>query len=151
MAIAVPLNRVIYVIVLVHAIVSGYHGWSHVVAMVPVNAAQNLFIVTVVFASPLLAVALLVRGRVQSGRVIFTLSMLGSLIFGIVFHFILDTADLCTNVRGISSQMFLVSAGLLSAVEFVGFISGSILLALPYRSSFQQIAFSLTHERNQMK
>lgn len=140
MATAVPLNSFIYAVVLAHTIVSGYHGWNHFAAMVPTTAAQNIFIATVVFASPLLAAVLLVRGRVWSGRVIFTLSMLSSFIFGVVFHFILDTTDLCTNVRGIGSHMFFVSALMLAAVECIGFIGGGILLARPHNGSLQRIA-----------
>lgn len=129
MVTVVPLNSFIYAIVLAHTIVSGYHGWSHFAAVVPTTAAQDVFIGTVVFASPLLAAVLLVRGRVGAGRVIFILSMLSSFIFGVVFHFILDTPDLCTNVRGIGSHMFSLSAVMLAAVECTGFIGGGILLA----------------------
>ena len=68
MVIAVPPNSVIYAIALVHAIVSGYHGWSHDHSAVPTTLAQNIFIGTVVFASPLLAVLLLVRGRIYGVR-----------------------------------------------------------------------------------
>ena len=92
--------------------------------MVTNTLAQNIFIVTVIFASPILAVMLLVRSRILSGCTIFTLSMLGSFVFGIVFHFILDTPDLCSNVRGIGSQLFFVSAILLATVEFIGFVWG---------------------------
>lgn len=124
MEIAVPPNSVIYAIVLVHAMVSGYHGWSHHHSAVPTTLAQNIFIVAVVFASPILAVILLVRGRIHPGIALFSLSMLGALIFGLLFHFALDTADLYSNVRGIGAQTFFVSALLLAAVEFIGFVWG---------------------------
>ncbi len=139
MVIAVRLNSVVYAIILVHALAGVYHGWSHFAAMVPTNVMQNVFIVTVVFTLPVLAVVLLVRGKVQAGRVIFTLSMLSSLIFGVVFHFILDTADLCANVDGTGSRMFAVSALMLATVEGMGCIAGGILLALPYRRQLQRI------------
>lgn len=137
MVTVVPSNSFIYAIVLTHTIVSGYHGWSHLAALVPTTAAQNIFIGTVIFASPLLAAVLLVRGRVGAGRVIFTLSMLSSSIFGVVFHFILDTPDLCANVRGVGSHMFFMSAVMLAAVECAGSIGGSILLARPYGQSLR--------------
>lgn len=124
MVIAVPPNSVIYAIALVHAIVSGYHGWSHYYAAVPNTLAQSIFIVAMVFVLPGVAVVLLVLGRVHSGIAIFSLSMLGALIFGLLFHFVLDTPDLCSNVRGAGSQSFFVSAALLAAVEFIGFARG---------------------------
>ena len=115
MAIPVKSDKAIYCIVLLHAIVSGGHGWSHSAAMVATTLPQNIFIATVVFAAPLLASGMLIRG-INAGRVLFTLSMLGSLMFGLCFHFFLDTPDLCTNVRGAGAQGFFVSALLLAAV-----------------------------------
>lgn len=124
MVIVVPPNSVIYAIVLVHALVSGYHGWSHDYAAVPNTLAQRMFIVALVFVSPLLAVVLLIRGSIHSGIAIFALSMIGALIFGVLVHFALDTPDLYSNVRGIGSQTFFVSAVLLAAVEFIAFAWG---------------------------
>ena len=121
----VPPNSVIYTIVLIHALVSGYHGWSHDYAAVPNTLAQRMFIVAVVFVSPLLAVILLARGRMRSGIAILTLSMLGALLFGALVHFVLDTPDLCSNVRGVGAQPFCVSAVLLAVVELIGFAWGS--------------------------
>lgn len=124
MVIAVPPHSVIYAIVLVHALVSGFHGWSHDDAAVPNTLAQSLFIVAVVFVAPLLAVVLLARGSIHSGIAMFSLSMLGALLVGVLFHFALDTPDLYSNVRGMDSQRFVVSAVLLAAVEFIGFVWG---------------------------
>ena len=101
MVIVVPPNSVIYAIVLVHALVGGYHGWSHDDAAVPNTLAQSMFIGAVVFVSPLLAVVLLVRGRIHSGIAIFALSMLGALIFGVLVHFALDT-PVCVRMCAVS-------------------------------------------------
>lgn len=117
---AVPPHSVIYAIVLVHALVSGYHGWSHDDAAVPNTLAQSLFIVAVVFVSPLLAVALLIRGSMHSGMAISALSMLGALLVGVLFHFARDTPDWCSHVQGLGSQTCCLSAVLLAAVEVIG-------------------------------
>jgi len=122
---AVPPNSVIYAMILGHTIVSGYHGWSHFYAAVPASLAQNVFIVSVIFVSPVLAALLLVRRMTYAGVVLFTLSMLGALTFGVMYHFIMDTPDLCTNVRGIGSRQFFVSAVLLASLEFIGFVWGA--------------------------
>jgi hypothetical protein len=121
---AVPPNSVIYFIVLVHSLVSGCHGWSHAYAAVPTSVVQNIFIVSVIFVSPVLAALLLVRRKIYAGVALFTLSMSGAFLFGLVFHFMLDTPDLCSNVRGIGSQLFFASAVLLASVEFVGLVWG---------------------------
>ena len=51
--------------------------------------------------------------------------MLGALIFGLIFHFVLDTPDLYSNVQGTGARTFFVSAALLAVVEFVGFAWGA--------------------------
>jgi len=121
---AVRVNSVVYSIALVHTLVSGYHGLSHHHSAVPTSLAQNIFIVTVIFASPLLAALLLIRGKIYAGIVLFFSSMLGAFIFGLMFHFILDTPDLYSHVTGAGSQTFFVSAVLLAVVEFIGFVWG---------------------------
>lgn len=121
---AVPPNSVIYAMILGHTIVSGYHGWSHFYATVPTSLAQNVFIVSVIFVSPILAALLLVSRRIYAGVVLFTLSMSGALIFGLMYHFIIDSPDLCSNVRGIGSRQFFVSAVLLASVELIGLVWG---------------------------
>lgn len=121
---AVSLKSIIYSLVLVHAVVSGFHGWSHFYTGVPITLAQNIFIATVIVSMPLLAVVLLTRRRMNAGCAMLSLSMLGSFIFGVVFHFILDTPDLYSNVYGHGSQMFFISAILLAALELIGFVGG---------------------------
>jgi hypothetical protein len=113
-----------YSLVLVHALVSGVHGWSHFYTGVPITLAQSIFIATVIVAMPLLAVVLLTRRRMSAGCAVLSLSMLGSFIFGVVFHFILDTPDMYSNVYGHGAQMFRISAILLAALELIGFVWG---------------------------
>ena len=58
--------------------------------------------------------------------------MLGALIFGLAFHFVLDTPDLYSNVQGTGARTFFVSAGLLATVEFIGFVWGAIVGGASY-------------------
>ena len=58
--------------------------------------------------------------------------MLGALIFGLTFHFVLDTPDLYSNVQGTGARTFFVSAGLLATAEFIGFVWGAIVGGASY-------------------
>jgi hypothetical protein len=46
--------------------------------------------------------------------------MVGSLMFGIAFHFVADTPDSVVNVCGAGARIFFVSAVLLAVVELMG-------------------------------
>lgn len=123
-----PSNKLVFALVAIHAIVAGYHGWYHFSAMVPTTLAQNFFIATVVMAAPLLAAVMLARGRMHAGLAIFTSSMLGALLFGVGFHFVLDTPDLCSNVSGTGARGFFLSAAALATVELIGATAGAFWL-----------------------
>jgi hypothetical protein len=110
----------VYLLVAVHAVASGVHGWSHLDAGVPTTLGQNVFISTVIFAMPPLATALIALRRLRLGYALLLLSMAGSFVFGIVFHFVVDTRDSVVNVCGAGARMFLVSAVLLALVELTG-------------------------------
>jgi hypothetical protein len=116
----VPSERAAYVFILVHMVASSLHGWSHFHTGVPTNFIQNVFIATVIVAMPPLAGTFIALRKPHLGYALLLLSMAGSLAFGVAFHFVLDTPDLCINVRGAGARMFLVSAVLLALVELVG-------------------------------
>lgn len=69
---------------------------------------------------PLLAAALIALRKFHLGYALLFLSMVGSLIFGVAFHFVLDTPDLFINVHSVGAQMFLASAVLLALIELAG-------------------------------
>ena len=50
--------------------------------------------------------------------------MLASFAFGYLFHFVVDTADLHSNVVGEHSGLFFHSALSLALIEFAGFVYG---------------------------
>ena len=57
--------------------------------------------------------------------VLFSASMLASLVFGLVLHFALESPDLYSNVALEHGALFLHSAMGLALVEFVGFVLGA--------------------------
>jgi hypothetical protein len=120
----VPSNRFIYVLFAAHAAVSGYHGWSHSVASVPATALQDVFIDAVIVAAPVIAVALIFARKLIVGYALFSIAMFGAFVFGVCYHFILDTHDRYSNVHGAGANHFAASAVLLAVVEFIAFAWG---------------------------
>ena len=115
-----PPSSIAYLLVAVHVCASSLHGWSHLHAGVPTTLVQNVFISVVIVAIPPFAAALIALRRWHLGYALLFSSMAGSLIFGIVFHFVVDTPDSVVNVCGAGARMFLASAVLLALVELVG-------------------------------
>ena len=115
-----PPDGIAYLVVIVHLVACGFHGWSHLYAGVPTTFAQNVFIATIIVAMPPLAAALIAFRKLQLGYPLLLSSMAGSLMFGVAFHFVVDTPDSFVNVCGVGARMFLVSAILLALVELMG-------------------------------
>ena len=80
------------IIVVAHLAVSLVHGAAHSGAAVPLSALQNVFVWVVILAGPLAALWLIRTGR-PLGPELLALTMGGSLVFGIVNHFVIESAD----------------------------------------------------------
>ena len=79
---------------------------------------QDVFIGVVGVVSPIIALMLILGRKLAFGYGLFSVAMLGAFVFGVCYHFILDTSDLCSNVK---SGHFTDSAVLLAVVEIIGF------------------------------
>jgi hypothetical protein len=103
--------------VAVHAAVALVHSAAHVVLNVMLSAWQNVYVWAVIVLLPLVAVALL-RRRARWGFALLASSMIGSLLFGVHYHFIDRGGDhVLAHGRGFWPATFLVSAVLLALVE----------------------------------
>lgn len=121
------LRRLSIAIVALHAVVTGVHGAAHSTLKILMNSWQNAYIFVVIVLLPLVA-GFLIWKRARGGYLILFLSMLGALVFGGYYHFVLAGAD---NVSTVShhamrswAQVFQVSAALLALVEFAGVAVG---------------------------
>ncbi|HBB86835.1 MAG TPA: hypothetical protein DC047_04400 [Blastocatellia bacterium] len=87
------------------------------------NGWQNAYILLVIILLQLAAACLLWK-RARFGYLILLLSMLGALVFGGYYHFVLAGADNVSTVAHYSmrswGQVFRVSAVVLALVEFAG-------------------------------
>ena len=116
-------------IVAAHSIVAMLHNQAHQQIDVAISSAQNAFALSVIFVAPIVAAVLLWRGRERIGAALLTASLLGSFIFGVVNHFMLDSPDQLAHIVSSNwGNVFIISAYALAATELAGIIAGSALL-----------------------
>jgi hypothetical protein len=119
-------------VILLHFAGTLLHGLAHSRLGIGLNAAQQIFVVSVITIAPLVAGYLLWKGKLRSGGVLLAASMAGASAFGIFYHFIAAGAD---NVNhqfpfGLANwtRLFNQSAVGIAALEVVGLFLGFILV-----------------------
>lgn len=80
-------------IVLAHLIVATAHGLAHKHLAIDLSLAQKLFVLAVITVAPLVSMLLLWTRLRKAGAALLSLSMAGSLIFGVINHFVIASAD----------------------------------------------------------
>ena len=117
------IRSVITIAVLGHLAVSVLHGYAHTELAVALNSWQKVYVLVVITLSPLIALILLWLRRTRPGLVLLALSMAGSLIFGIYFHYIEISPDHVSHLPpGHAQGLFRATALLLGITEAFGVI-----------------------------
>ena len=116
-------------IVATHSLVAMLHSQAHQQIDVALSSAQNAFALSVVVIAPIVAAVFLWRGRERIGATLLTASLIGSLIFGVVNHFMLDSPDQLAHITSSNwGNVFVVSAYALAVTELAGIFAGSALM-----------------------
>jgi len=111
-------------LVLLHLLVVTPHSIAHRNLGIDMNEWQNVYIYLVILLAPIVA-AILLWKRLRMGFALLGLSMAGSFLFGVVYHFVLSGADNAMTLHSHPWTMtFQVSAVLLAVVELVGSVVG---------------------------
>jgi hypothetical protein len=118
-----PYQRLLAAVVVGHLIVSIVHGAAHSGARIPMTLAANLFIWIVIVAGPL-AGLWLSRSRPVAGGWVVAATMAGSLVFGVVNHFVIVSPDHVSHVAAEWRLLFAVTAALLVVSEVAGVVVG---------------------------
>jgi F0F1-type ATP synthase membrane subunit a len=118
--------------VLAHLVISMIHGTAHGGARIPMSLAANLFVFVVILAGPVVGLAYSWRTE-RTGSLIVALTMAGSLVFGFVNHFVLDSPDHVSHVDARWRMIFATTAVLLTITEMLG-LGFAIRLIRPRRS-----------------
>lgn len=115
-----------------HLVVVVLHSIAHETLPVKATPAQLAFIIPVIVVAPVVAALMLVKFE-KAGMVLLTVSMLGSLLFGVYYHFVADTIDHVVHVAHREplfwSQMFQITAYLLAISEAAGVAVGLFSLS----------------------
>ena len=80
-------------IVVAHLLVSFAHGLAHRELRVGLSPSGSIFVTSVVLVLPLVAMALLWTAQKRLGLILLSLSMFGSLLFGLYHHFLVISPD----------------------------------------------------------
>jgi hypothetical protein len=106
-------------VVIVHLIVSFVHGAAHSGAQVALGPAATMFVYLVILAGPLAGLAVAWRSPHVGGAIV-ALAMAGSLLFGLVNHFIFPGTDHVAHVAAAWRPLFASTAALLVVIEAAG-------------------------------
>jgi hypothetical protein len=121
-------------LVLVHLAVSIAHGAAHAGAGVTLGPAGMLFVFVVVTAGPIAGLLIAIRRPALGGSIV-ALTMAGSLVFGLVNHFVIDGTDHVGRVAAAWRSVFASTAALLVVVEAAGAAAGALFAIRVRRTS----------------
>jgi hypothetical protein len=132
------LKRIALAVVVFHVVVVVLHAIAHEVLPVKATPAQLAFIIPVIILAPVVAGFMLLKFE-KSGMVLLTVSMIGSFVFGVYYHFIAETIDHVAHVARMEplfwSKMFQATAYLLAISEMLGAVVGFIALVYQKQSA----------------
>ena len=105
------------------------HGQAHDKLSVGLSSWQNIYVLVVIAIAPLVAMVLLWTRYSHTGLLVLVVSMAASLIFGVVYHYVVISPDHVSHLPpGDAQGLFRTTAGLLILTELFGVVVG--LLAL---------------------
>src|ERR1044071_6061938 len=117
------------IIVLAHLVVNLLHGRAHRELGVGLTTWQYVFVMTVILLAPLVALILSWTRYARAGLWLLFFSMLGALIFGFCYHYIIVSNDHVAHLPpGDARGMFRVTALLLLLTEAVGVVLAAMAL-----------------------
>ena len=115
--------------VLAHLIVTLVHGQAHTRLGVGLSNWQNVYVLTVIVVAPLVALVASFTRYVRAGLWLLLVSMLGSLIFGFCYHYIIISPDHVAHLPvGEARGLFRVTAVLLLITEALGVLVAALAL-----------------------
>ena len=115
--------------VLVHLLVVLLHGRAHTELGVGLSNWQQAYVMLVILLAPLVAMVMSWTRLARAGVWLLFLSLLGALIFGGVYHYIVISNDHVAHLPpGDARGLFQVTAVLLLVTETAGVLVAAIIL-----------------------
>lgn len=116
------------VVVLLNAIVLLAHDSAHRSLGVLLSSWQQAFVYSVIVPGPIIAL-FLIRKRALSGYALLLVSMLGSLLFGVYYHFVAVSPDHVAHLPpGDSQHLFRATAALMASIQAGGTVVAAVAL-----------------------
>jgi len=113
------------VAVLAHLVVSMVHGRAHERLAVGLSNWQNLYVLIVIVIAPLIAMVLTWTRLARIGFLLLVISMAGSLVFGVAYHYVVISLDHVSHLPpGDAQGLFRTTALLLVLTELSGILVG---------------------------
>lgn len=117
------------VAVLAHLVVVVLHGQAHTRLEVGLSEWQQVYVLAVILIAPIVALVFTFTRYVRGGLWLLLVSMLGSLIFGICYHYLIISPDHVAHLPiGEARGLFRVTAVLLLVTEAFGVVVAAIAL-----------------------
>jgi hypothetical protein len=114
-------------IVIIHYVVTLWHATAHTHIPVLLSSVQTAFVSIVIIVLPLIGAGMLWTKRKRGAALLITATMLASLLFGFLNHFVLESPDYVMEVPEHAwRHSFVFSAALLVVTETVGTVMGAI-------------------------
>jgi len=125
------------IVVLAHLVINLLHGRAHTDLGVGLTTWQYIFVMTVILLAPLVALVLSWTRYAGAGLWLLFVSMLGSLIFGFCYHYIIISNDHVAHLpAGDARGMFRMTALLLLITEALGVILAAIAVRQFKRANY---------------
>jgi hypothetical protein len=123
------------IVVLVHLAISVLHGRAHTSLGVGLSTWQQVYVYGVILLAPLIALGLSFTRHVGTGLWLLLVSMLGSLIFGFCYHYVIISPDHVAHLPvGETRGLFRGTALLLLITEAFGVVVAVLLKKAQARS-----------------
>jgi hypothetical protein len=115
--------------VIAHLIVNLLHGRAHTELGVGLTSFQQFYVIAVILVAPLIALLLSWTRYARASLWLLLALMLGSLIFGACYHYIIVSSDHVAHLPpGDARGLFRVTALLLLITEAAGVVLAAIAL-----------------------
>jgi hypothetical protein len=115
--------------VLAHFIVVMFHGQAHTKLSVGLSNWQQFYVLAVIVVAPLIALALSFTRYARAGLWLLLVSMLGALIFGACYHYVVISSDHVAHLpAGEARGLFRSTALLLLITETFGVLVATLAL-----------------------
>ena len=122
--------------VFAHLIVTLFHGQAHTRLGVRLSNWQQLYVLAVIVLAPLIAFAFSFTRYARAGLWLLLASMLGSLVFGACYHYIIISPDHVAHLpAGEARGLFRLTAVLLLITETFGVVVAAMALRTSFKRS----------------